>query len=263
MALQVLWVHAVPQLHLLTFQGAATLLDHSDQTVDTFAQAGEIQRPAPQRLQCRGQLLQLGLQLGLVGPRGGELFFRDLSLRLGGRLVGLLLVQLPLHGRHIVGEQTHSGITDIGLDSGGPLGHLRLSAQRFELAAQLPREVGQPLQVLLDLLQLAQGLLFAAAVLQNPGRLFDEPAAILWTGVQDGVEATLTDNDVHLTADTGVGQQLLDVEQATGLPVDRVLGTAAAEQRSPDRHLCVVDRQRAVAVVDGQFHLGTAQWRLP
>ena len=36
-------------------------------------------------------------------------------------------------------------------------------------------------------------------------------------GVQDRVELALADDDVHLAADAGVGEQLLDVEQAARL----------------------------------------------
>ena len=39
-----------------------------------------------------------------------------------------------------------------------------------------------------------------------------------------GVELSLADDDVLLAADAGVGQQLLDVEEATGHAVDLVLG---------------------------------------
>ena len=37
--------------------------------------------------------------------------------------------------------------------------------------------------------------------------------------MQDRVELALPDDDVHLAADAGVGEQLLDVEQPAGLPL--------------------------------------------
>ena len=78
-------------------------------------------------------------------------------------------------------------------------------------------------------------------------------------GVQHGVELALPDDHVHLAAEAGVAQQLLHVEQAAGLAVDRVLAAAVAEQGAADRDLGVVDRQRAVGVVDGEGDLGAAE----
>ena len=98
-------------------------------------------------------------------------------------------------------------------------------------------------------------------MLEDAGGLLDEAAALLGRGRQDGVELALADDHVHLAADAGVGEQLLDVEQAAGLAVDRVLGAAVAEHGPRDRDLGVVDRQRAVGVVDGEDDLGAAQRR--
>ena len=103
--------------------------------------------------------------------------------------------------------------------------------------------------------------LLALAVLEDAGGLLDEAAALLGGRAQHGVELALADDDVHLAADAGVGEQLLHVEQAAGGAVDGVLRAAVAEHRPRDRHLGVVDRQRAVGVVDRQGDLGAAQRR--
>ena len=55
---------------------------------------------------------------------------------------------------------------------------------------------------------------------------------VLGTRVEHRVELALADDDVLLAADAGVGQQLLDVEQAARRAVDLVLGVAGAEQRA-------------------------------
>jgi hypothetical protein len=64
---------------------------------------------------------------------------------------------------------------------------------------------------------------------------------------------------VHLAADTGVREQLLDVEQPARVAVDLVLALAGAEHPAGDGDLGVLDRQRAVGVVDGERDLGPAQ----
>ena len=92
--------------------------------------------------------------------------------------------------------------------------------------------------------------------LRTPGGLLDEASPTLRRRLQDGVQLPLTDDDVHLPADAGVAEQVLDVEQPGGVAVDRVLGAAVAEHGPRDGDLGVVDRQRAVGVVDGQQHLG-------
>src|SRR5690606_2658612 len=134
---------------------------------------------------------------------------------------------------------------------------LGLATERFELAADLGEEIGQTGQVALGGGELAERLLLALAVLEDTGGLLDEAAAVLGGGVQDRVELPLTDDDVHLAPDAGVAEQVLDVEEPATGAVDRVLRPAVAEHGPADRHLGVVDRQGAVAVVDGQLHLGT------
>ena len=59
----------------------------------------------------------------------------------------------------------------------------------------------------------------------------------------------------------GIGEQLLDVEQATRNVVDGVLAVAVAEQRPLDGDLGELDRQDAGGVVDGEADLGTPERR--
>ncbi len=70
---------------------------------------------------------------------------------------------------------------------------------------------------------------------------------------------TLPDDDVHLTADAGVAQQLLDIHQAAAAAVDFVFAGTVAEHPPRDRHLGVLDRQRVVGVVVGDGVFGAAQ----
>ena len=94
-------------------------------------------------------------------------------------------------------------------------------------------------------------------MLENTGSLFDESASLLGSGLEHSIELTLTNDDVHLATKAGVRQKLLNVEQSTGLAVDRILAAAVAKQRATDGDLGVVDRQSAIRVIDREQNLGT------
>ena len=123
-------------------------------------------------------------------------------------------------------------------------------AERLELSPDFTGQVAQPGEVCLHRVELAKGLLFAAAMLQDAGRFFDEPAAVFGARVQHAVKAPLAHNDVHLTAEARVTQQLLHVEEPAGVAVDCVLTRAVAKQGAADRDLGVFDGEGAVRVVD-------------
>ena len=129
-------------------------------------------------------------------------------------------------------------------------GGVGLALERAELAAHLAQEVAEPGEVALGGGEAALGLLLALAVLQDPGGLLDDQAALLGPGVEHGVDLALADDHVLLAADARVGEQLLDVEQPARHAVDGVLAVAGAEQRAGDRDLGEVDRQQAGGVVD-------------
>ena len=74
-------------------------------------------------------------------------------------------------------------------------------------------------------------------------------------------ELALADDDVHLAADAGVGEQLLHIHQTATAAVDFVLAAAVAEHPAGDRHLGVLDRQCVVGVVDRDGDLGAAERR--
>lgn len=193
------------------------------------------------------------LQFGLGG---------FLALLERGLVGDLGLERLP-QSYEIVGEEAQTGVAQVGLDDGGATGDGGLPAQWLELAAQFVGEVLDAGQVRLHRVQFPQRLLLALAVLEDARRLLDERAAAHRVGVQDGVELALTDDDVHLAADAGVGQQFLDVEETAGVTVDLVLAAAVAEHDPRDGDLGVLDGQRPVGVVDGQGHLGPAERRPP
>ena len=167
--------------------------------------------------------------------------------------------QRGLHPHSVVGEQSGGGIAQRGLDGGGLRCGLGLPAQRSQLPIEFAPQIGEAVEVRLQSGELAHRFVLASAVLEHAGGLFDEAAALERIGMEDRVEAALTDDDVHLLAQAGVVEQLLDVQQPGRCPVDGVLGPAGAEQGPGDRDLGVVDGDGSVGVVDGQGHLGAAQ----
>ena len=129
---------------------------------------------------------------------------------------------------------------------------LGLTLERAQLTADFAQEVLQPEQVGLGGVEAAFGLLLASAVLQHAGRFFDDAAPFFRSGVEHGIDLALADDHVLLAPDTGVGEQLLDVEQTARRAVDHVLAVAGAEQDAGDRDLVEFDREHARRVVEGE-----------
>ena len=134
-----------------------------------------------------------------------------------------------------------------------------LALQRRQLTADLAQEVVEAQEVALGGFEPPLGALTPLAELQDAGGFLDDRAPVLGPRVQHRVELALPHDHVLLTADAGVGEQLLDVEQSTRRTVDLVLGVAGAEQRAGDRHLAEFDGQQPGAVVDAQRHLGAPE----
>ncbi len=138
-------------------------------------------------------------------------------------------------------------------------GRRGLAFEGPDLAAHFPQQVAQTVEILLRGGQAAFGPLAPTAVFEDPGRFLDHGAAILGPGVEDGSELALAHDHVLLTSHPRVRQQLLDVEQATGLAVDGVLALTRSEQRPGDGDLRQTAGESSGAVVDGERHLGPPQ----
>src|SRR5687768_923999 len=108
--------------------------------------------------------------------------------------------------KQIIGKQPRLGVPQLSLDDGRLPCYFSLPAERFELPSDLLDQIRQSVQVRLASLQLADGLLLAFAVLEHSCCFFDEATATLRGSLQDRVELSLTDDDVHLPADSGVAE---------------------------------------------------------
>ena len=229
---------------------------------DPLAQGGQIE---PQLLSLIGRWGDRLQGLGDVGL----VLARRLQLRLGlgdlsgqGFLLDCGIVKLRTQPHDAVAGEAQAGIAQIGLHRRGALGRLSLPAQRLELLANLVGEIAQPIEVGLHPLELALRLLAAPPVFEHARRLLDIGAALLGTGFQDLRQLALPDDDVHLAADAGIRQQLLDVHEPRFGAVDLVLAAAVAKHAAGHGHFRVFDGQRAIGIVDGQRHFRAPE-RLP
>ena len=118
----------------------------------------------------------------------------------------------------VTAEQVPAHRRQLGHQVAVPAGRLGLLLERAQLAADFPQQVLQPDQAGLGRLEPALGPLLAPAELEDARRLLDDQAALLRAGVEDGVEVALRHDHVLLATDPGVGEQLLDVEQAARAP---------------------------------------------
>ena len=162
----------------------------------------------------------------------------------------------------VVGQQASTCVAQLGLHGRGPLCGTCLFAQRTQLPGQFCTQVLQTVEVGLQAVEFADGFFFAPAVFENARGLFDDPAALKRIGVQNLVQLSLADDHVHFFAQTGIGQQLLNIQQARRCAVDGVFAAAGAKQRAADGDFRVVDRDGPVGVVNRQTDFGSAQ-RLP
>ncbi len=93
----------------------------------------------------------------------------------------------------------------------------------------------------------------------DPGGFFEQAAALVGFQCQRGIHQTLPDDGVGALGQTGLGQQLGDIAQAHTLPVDQVFVRPIAVSPAGDGHFAEIDRQPAVAVVEGDGSRGHAR----
>ena len=198
---------------------------------------------------------RLRVECRLLRRKRGEMALHFESAFAQGRLVRHLGGERLAELSEVISHEAQSGIARLGLNHRGSTGDFGLAAQGLELPAELGREVRESREIALHRIELAQGLLLALAVLEDAGSLLDEATAVLGCRVEDRIELPLAHDHVHLAADAGVRQQLLDVEQPARGAIDGVLRSAIAEESARDRDLGVLDRKRTVGVVDRQGDL--------
>ena len=142
-----------------------------------------------------------------------------------------------------------------------PFGCLCLAFERPELTPDFTQEVLDSQQVGFGGVEPTLRLLFALAELEDARCLFDNGPTVFGTGIEHGIDLALADDDVLLTADAGITEELLDVKQATTDAVDHVLRLTGTEQDSRDGDLAEFQAECPVSVVDRDADLGSTERR--
>jgi hypothetical protein len=130
-------------------------------------------------------------------------------------------------------------------------------------AGDLLQEIVHADAVLLGLFEPPQRFGLAGQELVDPGRLFEQSAAIGRLGRENRVDLALRDDRVRPWTQARPHQQFDHVAQTHALAIDVELALARAIGATGDLHFARVDLQRAVGVVESQRHLGHAERLAP
>ena len=179
----------------------------------------------------------------------------------GGVPPGLELGEPLLEPREVELRDARAQAGDLHRELLRPLGRSRLQRERPEPLANLCLDVAGALDLERDPRELQLGAMAASLEASEPGRFLDQRAALGRLRRENRLDLALADDRVHPLAEPEVGEQLDEVEPAHGGAVDEVLPLAAAVQPPRDRELGVVDRQRAVGVVEEELDLAEVRPR--
>ena len=249
----------IEQLAAVAFERSTTFGDHRRQPPRPFTELLDLAQPVgdvlgPPSGQLGADADHLGVQQGQFGLErrlgGGR-------VELGGRDRDELRAQSGDLSPGDVDPQPRQLADQITVPASG----FGLTLQRPELAADLTEQVLHPQQVGLGAVEPTLGLLLALAKLEDARCFLDDATAILRASVQNGIDLTLADDDMLLTPDPGIREQVLHVEQAARHAVDGVLALTRAEQGAAHCDFGEVDVEESGRVVDGEGDFGSAQGR--
>ena len=217
---------------------------------------------APQPVEHLHRLLALAGRVGELLLGAAALGEHRLEPLLRGapreRRRGLALARLgePLvERREVELGDARAQLRDLAAQLLGALGGGRLQRERPQPLAHLVLEIARALDLRRDARELQLGAVAPRLEAAEAGRLLDQRAPLLGLRREDRLDLALPDDRVHALAEAEVGEQLDEVEAPHGGLVDEVLALAAAMQPPRDRELGVLDRPRAVVVVEQELDL--------
>ena len=188
-----------------------------------------------------------------------QLFFQGFGAAGTFRFGGESLRLLSLQNTQLTSQKHRLQLADARLQLARGRGGFCLLTQRLQLRIQLGNQVAQAGNVRCHRLQLAAGLLLAAAVLDHARRLLNHVAALLRGGVQDRIQLSLADEHVHLLTQTRLREQVLNVGKARRGAVNLVLATAGAEHGARNLHPISGNAEGAIRIIESQGDFGAAQ----
>ncbi|CDN45251.1 hypothetical protein BN871_GX_00030 [Paenibacillus sp. P22] len=243
------------QLDAVAVEVAAALLEHLAVSFAFLVVLAVLQHSRMQLLQLRLQLAQLHAvllqqRIMLADDRG------QLQLLLAENFeLGVVLVPALMHLIDLMDVQADLAALELFLERLELDRPLRLLPQRLDLILQLRDEVVDAQQVALGVVQLALGFPLAGFVLHDAGGFLENAAPVLRTRAEDFLDAALPDDGIGFLADARIHEQLRNILEPAGLAVDHIFAVAAPVHAPGHRHLLMLERQRAVGVVQRQRDL--------
>ncbi len=195
-------------------------------------------------------ILRLNIAVRLVGV----LQILAYNLNLAFQLPGLLPNPFHVHKEHIdVVSLKFFFLPQVDL------GFLCLFFQRADLFLQLRKDIVDTQKVLPLAFQLLLCSRLAPLVFDNARRLIEQLPAFLRLPAQYTLNLPLPDDGIAFLTNPCVIKQLIDVFQAAGRTIDKVLALPGTVNPSRYRHFIVIHIQLPVAVVQRNRNKSIAQ----
>ena len=132
----------------------------------------------------------------------------------------------------------------------------RLTAEGADPPFQLRQNVGDADQVCLLIVQSFDGLRLAALELHDTRRLVEQLPPFFRASAEDPVDLALPYDGVSFLADTRIVEELVDIPESAGAPVDFIFTLAGTVESSGYRHLIEFDGKNMVGVIQRDGHMG-------
>ena len=216
-------------------------------------------QPIPGRhcsLAAPGRVGELLLGARTIGEQAFESPLRTAPRERGGVAAPLGLGSARLGVVEVELRDPRLDACDLDRELLRSLGRRRLERKRPQALAHLLLDVSRTLDLQRDPRELQLCAVPAPLELPEPGGFLHECPAVLRLRREHLLDLPLTDDGVHRSAETDVGEDLHQVDAANGSAVDQVLTLAATHEPARNRDLGEVELgPGAVLVVEDELHL--------
>ncbi len=223
-------------------------------------------------LDLGAEFLGLGAELVDAGLDGVVGFAGDGGFLFGGAQAGLEFVELGGQGADVIfglgffaGEIGEVLVGEVGVEGAGVFeeglvaaGFGGLALEGAHLAFHFGDDVGDAEEVGFGVVELAEGFFFLGFEFGDAGGFFEDSAAVFGLRGKEHVDLALGHDGVGGAADTGAGEEVVDVFEAADGAVDAVFGAAIPEDAAADGDFVVVDAEGLLAIGHGEDDFGHA-----